>query len=205
MAPRRAIPRTVRGRPDPPRDGQLVPVPRAVQSLAGGQSWRPEAARLFRKSLPFAIKVAHRFGYRWPIFFDLQTLEIIRAESAPGKGGENDVAGLYALVMLEAYEMTGKSAYLDEAKEAASALEGLGFALGYQTNTTGFGAEAMLRLWELTGDDLYMGLADVCIANLLDNVWLWTPVTATVPAVGRSSGCSPSMTRRTWPRMKKPR
>lgn len=132
------------------------------------------SARLFRKSLPFAVKVAHRFGYRWPVFFDLQTLDIIRAESAPGKGGENDVAGLYALVMLEAYETTGKPAYLDEAKEAARALEDLGFALGYQTNTTGFGAEAMLRLWKLTGDDVYLGIADVCIANLLDNVWLWS-------------------------------
>lgn len=132
------------------------------------------AARLFRKSLPFAVKVAHRFGYRWPVFFDLPTLEIVRAESAPDKGGENDVAGLYALVMLEAYEATGKRAYLDEAKEAARSLQDLGFALGYQTNTTGFGAEAMLRLWKLTGDDLYLGIADMCIANLLDNVWLWT-------------------------------
>jgi hypothetical protein len=132
------------------------------------------AARLFRKSMPFAIKVAHRFGYRWPVFFDLQSLEIIRAESAPGKGGENDVAGLYALVMLEAYDMTGETSYLDEAKEAARALQDLGFTLSYQTNTTGFGAEAMLRLWNLTGDDIYMGLADVCIANLLDNVWLWS-------------------------------
>ncbi len=129
--------------------------------------------RLFVRSLPYAMRVARRFDYRWPVFFDLETLDVVRGESAPGRGGENDVAGLYALVCIEAYELTGGQEYLDEARLAARSLAELGFRMGYQTNTTGFGAEAMLRLAMHTGDDGYIGLADVCIANLLDNAWLW--------------------------------
>ena len=128
---------------------------------------------MFRNSLPFAMRVARRFNYIWPIFFHLKTLDIVRAESAPGKGGENDVAGLYALVMLHAYELFEDVEYLDEAKKAAGALRRRGFDIGYQMNTTGFAAEAMLRLWKLTQDDMYLSLSEMCMANIFDNMWLW--------------------------------
>src|SRR5579875_1226344 len=62
-----------------------------------------QARKLLAASLPYAVRVAQRFGYRWPIFFNLYTLDIIQAEASKGRGGENDVAGLYALVMLHAY------------------------------------------------------------------------------------------------------
>ncbi len=65
------------------------------------------AKELLRRSLPYAIRVARRFAYRWPIFFNLRNLDVIRAESAPGVGGETDVGGLYALVMLHALELFG--------------------------------------------------------------------------------------------------
>ena len=132
-----------------------------------------EARTILQKSLPFATRVARRFDYRWPIFFNLKTLEIVRAESAPGKGGERDVAGLYALIMLHAHEMFGEAEYLEEAKRAAAALKGLGFRLAYQTNTTGFAAEAMLRLWLLTEDRSYLEMSELCMANIFDNMWLW--------------------------------
>ncbi|HEY1680596.1 MAG TPA: hypothetical protein VGF98_03010 [Candidatus Tumulicola sp.] len=128
---------------------------------------------MFRKSLEFAVRVARRFDYRWPIFFNLKTLAVVRAESAPGKGGERDVAGLYALVMLDAHEMFGEPEYLDEAKRAIATMEGLGFAIGYQTNTTGFAAEAALRLWLLTKERSYLELSEFCLANIFDNMWLW--------------------------------
>jgi hypothetical protein len=131
------------------------------------------ARKMFRNSLPFAIRVARRFDYRWPIFFSLKTLDIVRAESAPGKGGENDVAGLYALLMLHAGELFGGSEYLEEAKRAAETLRGLGFGLGYQMNTTGFAAEGMLRLWQLTKDRSYLELSELCMANIFDNMWMW--------------------------------
>lgn len=131
------------------------------------------AREMLQKSLLFAMRVAHRFDYRWPVFFNLKTLEIVRAEASPGKGGENDVAGLYALLMLHAHTLFGDDAYLAEARCAAETLRNLGFTLGYQMNTTGFAAEAMLRLWNLTHDPRYMRLSELCMANIFDNMWLW--------------------------------
>ncbi|HEV7178925.1 MAG TPA: hypothetical protein VGN11_03580, partial [Candidatus Baltobacteraceae bacterium] len=130
-------------------------------------------SRLFENSLPYAIRVARRFDYRFPVFFDINTLGVVRGESKPGAGGEHDVAGLYALVMLHAYELFGKTEYLDEAIAAANSLENLGFNLGYQMNTTGFATEAMLRLYLLTGEQRYAGLVDVCLANVFENMWIW--------------------------------
>lgn len=132
-----------------------------------------KAMAIFENSLPFLIRVAHRFDYRWPIFFDLKTLDVIRAEAAPGSGGETDVAGLYALVMLQAFETLGDKKYLQEAEVALGRLQGLGFDLAYQLNTTGFGAEAAMKLWKLTGKREYLELSEVCMANLFDNMWLW--------------------------------
>jgi hypothetical protein len=132
-----------------------------------------KAREIFQKSLPFAVRVGRRFDYRWPIFFNLKTLAIVRPESAPGKGGERDVAGLYALVMLHAHEMFGEAEYLEEAKRAVAAMDSLGFQLGYQMNTTGFGAEATLRLWLLTKDRAYLEISELCLANIFDNMWIW--------------------------------
>ncbi len=132
-----------------------------------------KARQVFARSLPFAMRVARRFKYRWPIFFDLRTLDVVRAESETGKGGERDVAGLYALVMLHAHELFGDAEYLEEARRALTSLHGLGFALGYQMNTTGFAAEAAMRMWKKTKDPAYLELSEICMANLWDNTWLW--------------------------------
>jgi hypothetical protein len=142
-----------------------------VSRLASAGDGR--ARTLFERSLPFAIRVARRFNYRWPIFFDLRTLDIVRAESAPGRGGECDVGGLYALVMLHAHELFGDPEYLAEAERGVMHLRDLGFALGYQMNTTGFAAEAALRLWKKTRNRAYLELSEICMANLFDNMWLW--------------------------------
>jgi hypothetical protein len=131
------------------------------------------AKDLFKKSLPYLIRVAQRFDYRWPVFFNLQTLDVIRAEAKPGEGGEADVAGLYGLVMIHAHEMFGDREYLHEAEIALSHLHGLGFTLAYQLNTTGFPAEAALRLWKKTKKRRYLALSESCMANIFDNMWLW--------------------------------
>jgi len=60
------------------------------------------AEKLFLDSLEFAIKVAHHFKYSWPVFYRMDTLEVVKAETQPGKGGEKDVPGLFAHVMLQA-------------------------------------------------------------------------------------------------------
>jgi hypothetical protein len=142
-----------------------------VSRLASGGDGA--ARELFERSLPFVMRVARRFAYRWPIFFNLRTLDVVRAESAPGEGGECDVGGLYALVMLHAHELFGDPEYLAEAERGVLHLRDLGFSLGYQMNTTGFAAEAAMRLWKKTQNRTYLELSEICMANLFDNMWLW--------------------------------
>ncbi|WP_449437092.1 hypothetical protein [Pedobacter steynii] len=131
------------------------------------------AKGLFLDSLDFAIRIARHFGYRWPVFYKMDTLEVIKAETAEGKGGEKDVAGIYAHVMLQAWELTGEKRFLKEAEKAANTLQGYGFEIFYQGNNTAFSAGALLRLYKITGKDLYRDLSYTCLAGIFRNVQLW--------------------------------
>jgi hypothetical protein len=132
-----------------------------------------EAKKLFLDSLEFAIKVAHHFKYEWPVFYKVDTLEVVKGETQPGMGGEKDVPGLYAHVMLQAWELTGEKRYLAEAEKSARKLRGLGFSLLYQANNTAFAAGALLRLSKITGNEEYKELSYLCLSNLFKNVRLW--------------------------------
>lgn len=138
-------------------------------ALKGDQS----AKKLFLDSLDFAIKVAHHFKYQWPVFYKMDTLEVVKAETAEGKGGEKDVAGIYAHVMLQAWELTGEQRYLNEAEKAAKTLQGMGFEIFYQANNTAFSSGALLRLYKITKNELYLELSYMCLAGLFRNVQLW--------------------------------
>jgi hypothetical protein len=138
-------------------------------ALKGDES----AKKLFVDSLDFAIKVAHHFKYEWPVFYKIDTLEVVKAETQPGMGGEKDVPGLYAHVMLQAWELTGEKRYLAEAEKAALKLKGLGFELLYQANNTAFSAGALLRLYKITKKEVYKELSYLCLANIFKNVRLW--------------------------------
>ncbi|MES3018689.1 MAG: hypothetical protein V4721_12955 [Bacteroidota bacterium] len=131
------------------------------------------AKKLFLDSIDFAIRVARHFKYKWPVFYDIKTLEVIKAETEPGKGGEKDVAGLYAHVMLQAFELTKENRFLREAEIAANTIAGLGFGMFYQANNTAFSAGALLRLHKITGNQLYKELSYLCLANVMKNVQLW--------------------------------
>jgi hypothetical protein len=131
------------------------------------------AEKLFLDSLEFAIKVAHHFDYNWPVFYKIDTLEVVKAETQPGKGGEKDVPGLYAHIMLQAWKLTGKKRYLAEAEKSALRLRGLGFELFYQANNTAFSAGALLRLYKVTKKEVYKELSYLCLANVFKNVKLW--------------------------------
>lgn len=131
------------------------------------------AKKLFLNSLDFAIKVAHHFKYQWPVFYKMDTLEVIKAETAEGKGGEKDVAGIYAHVMLQAFELTADQRYLNEAERAAKTLKGLGFEIFYQANNTAFSSGALLRLYKITKNELYLDLSYRCLAGIFRNVQLW--------------------------------
>jgi hypothetical protein len=131
------------------------------------------AQKLFLDSMDYAIKVAHHFDYHWPVFYNLYTLEVQEPETKEGEGGETDVAGVYAHVMLQAYQLTKEERYLEEAKKAARTLTGLGFNLFYQANITLFGAGALLRLWKETGDQYFLQQSYVNLANAFNHMWLW--------------------------------
>ena len=131
------------------------------------------AEKLFLDSLEFAIKVAHHFEYKWPVFYKMDTLEVVKAETAEGKGGEKDVAGIYAHVMLQAWQLTEEKRYLNEAEKAAKTLQGCGFEIFYQANNTAFSAGALLRLYKVTKNELYLNLSYMCLAGIFRNVQLW--------------------------------
>lgn len=67
-----------------------------------------EAHDLFLQSCEYGIKVARHFGYQFPVQFNVLTLEVIKGARKPGEPGQSDAGGLYAYVMLQAYELTKK-------------------------------------------------------------------------------------------------
>lgn len=132
-----------------------------------------EAKELLFRSLEFAIKAAHEFSYEWPVFYDIRTLEVVKAETAEGKGGELDVAGLFTHVMVQAYELTKDPRYLREAIASAERLRGKGFELLYQTNITIMSALTLAKLWKITGNRLYFDLSRLGVANAMARLWAW--------------------------------
>jgi hypothetical protein len=131
------------------------------------------AETLLLDSIDYVIKVAKHFKYQWPVFYKMDTLEVKKAETEPGQGGEKDVPGAYAHLMLETWQVTGDKRFFNEAVKAVKSLEGLGFDLFYQANNTAFAAGALLKLYKETRDEKYLDLSYVCIASLIKNVQLW--------------------------------
>ena len=132
-----------------------------------------EAKALLLGSIDYAIKVARHFKYEWPIQFDVRDLSVIKATRQPGMPGQSDVGGLYAYVMLQAYRLTGKARFLEEAKKAVRAMQGLRFDLVYQTNLTAWGTMACLQLWKETGDDVFRDQSYVLFAGFFHNTIFW--------------------------------
>lgn len=143
-------------------------------NLARMASFGNELAKdLLLKSVDYAIKVAHHFNYCWPVFYKMDTLEVVKAETKEGAGGEKDVAGLYAHVMLQVWELTKQKKYFAEAEKAAQSMPQHGFNVFYQANNTMFSAKAMIFLYKETKKELYRDLAYLFLANIFKNVSLW--------------------------------
>lgn len=132
-----------------------------------------ELREMFFNSIEFGIRVAQKFDYTWPVFYNMETLEVLRAESEPGRGGEWDVGCIYILDMMLAYDLSQDERYIAEAEKAAAKLRGLGFKLLYQTNVTSFGLSGLWRLYRKTGKNEYRELVNVLLANIFHNAWLW--------------------------------
>ncbi|WP_129714907.1 hypothetical protein [Pedobacter sp. SYP-B3415] len=131
------------------------------------------ARELLIPSVDYAIKVAKHFDYEWPVFYKMDTLEVLKEETQPGEGGEKDVPAAYAKLMVEVWGLTGDDKYLQEAKRAVKSLDGLAFDVFYQANNTAFGAVALLRLYKQTKDEWFLNMSYVCIASIFKNVQLW--------------------------------
>jgi hypothetical protein len=131
------------------------------------------AEKLVLDSIDYVIKVAHHFKYTWPVFYNMETLEVIKEETAPGAGGENDVPGSYAHLMLLVFKLTKEKRYLNEAEKAAKKLEDLGLDILYQANNTAFAAGALLELYKITHKKLYLDLSYACLTGLFKNIQLY--------------------------------
>lgn len=129
--------------------------------------------KLLLDSIDYVINTAHHFKYRWPVFYNMETLEVIKEETAPGAGGERDVPGSYAHLMLLVYKLTQEKRYLNEAEKAAKKLEELGLNILYQANNTAFAAGALLELYKITKKKLYLNLSYTCLTGLFKNIQLY--------------------------------
>ncbi|RZJ48854.1 MAG: hypothetical protein EOO44_19415 [Flavobacterium sp.] len=131
------------------------------------------AEKLVLDSVDFVINIAHHFKYEWPVFYNLETLEVVKKETEPGNGGEKDVPGSYAHLMLLIFRLTKNKRYLHEAERAAKTMTGLGFEVFYQANNTAFAACALLELYKITNKQQYLESSYLCLAGVLKNVQLW--------------------------------
>jgi hypothetical protein len=132
-----------------------------------------QAKALFLKSLDYGIRAAHHFDYKWPIQYKVTDFSVITETAGADGRGQTDVGGIYAWVMLEAYELTDEKRYLDEARAGIDAAIGLGFDINYQANLTAWGAAACMRLWRITNRDLYLEQSYVYLASFFHNCEIW--------------------------------
>lgn len=132
-----------------------------------------QAKRLFTRSLDFAIKAARHFDYAWPIQFKVDSFEVIVEARNEDGLGQTDVGGIYAYVMMQAYELLDDPMYLAEARKAIDAAKGMRFELNYQANLTAWGASACMRLWRVTNDVSYLRQSYVYLASFFHNSVIW--------------------------------
>ena len=132
-----------------------------------------QSKRLFLASLEFAIAAAHHFEYAWPIQFKVNDFSVIVEARNDDGLGQTDVGGLFAYVMVQAYEMTGEERFLREARAAIDAANGMRFELNYQANLTAWGASACLRLWRITNEEYYLRQSYVYLASFFHNCAIW--------------------------------
>lgn len=138
-------------------------------ALAGNS----RAKQLFLKSIDYGIRAAHHFDYKWPVQYDVTDFSVITDVAGADGRGQTDVGGVYAWVMLQAFELTDDKRFLDEARAAIDAAIGLGFAINYQANLTAWGAAACMRLWRITDRDVYLEQSYVYLASFFHNCEIW--------------------------------
>ena len=138
-------------------------------ALAGDE----DAKDLFFRSIDYGIKAAQHFKYKWPIQYDVKDFSVITAVATADERGQTDVGGIYAWVMLQAFELSSEVRFLDEACNALDAARGMRFNLNYQANLTAWGAAACIRVWRITNRKTYLALSYVYLASFFHNSQMW--------------------------------
>lgn len=131
------------------------------------------AERIFRQSIDFGIKAARHFNYRWPIQYKILDFSVITKARDDQGLGQTDVNGIYAYVMLQAFELTDDKRFLDEARASIAAAKGMRFELNYQANLTAWGAAACMRLWRIDNEPSLLAQSYVYLASFFHNVAMW--------------------------------
>lgn len=132
-----------------------------------------QARRLFLDSIDYGIRAAHHFDYKWPIQYRVTDFSVITESAGADGRGQTDVGGVYAWVMLQAFELTDDKRFLDEARAAIDAAMGLRFNINYQANLTAWGAAACMRLWRITIQDIYLEQSYVYLGSFFHNSEIW--------------------------------
>lgn len=132
-----------------------------------------DARRLFLKSVDYGIKAARHFKYKWPVQFKVTDFSVITETAGADGRGQTDVGGIYAWVMLQAYELTDDASFLGEARAGIDAAIGLRFNINYQANLTAWGAAACMRLWQITNQQVYLEQSYVYLASFFHNSAIW--------------------------------
>lgn len=132
-----------------------------------------QARTLFDRSIGYGIKAARHFGYKWPIQYDVRNFKVLQESRDDCGHGQTDVGGIYAYVMLQAFELSDEKSFLDEAHAAIDAAEGMRFELNYQANLTAWGAAACMRLWRITDEETYLRQSYVYLASFFHNCAIW--------------------------------
>ncbi len=138
-------------------------------ALAGQE----KARELFLASIDYAIRAARHFRYKWPIMYDIRDFSVIREVAESDQRGQTDVGGIYAWVMLQAFELTHEARFLAEAEKAVEAAKGMRFDLNYQANLTAWGAAACIRLWRITNRKEHLAQSYVYLASFFHNSQIW--------------------------------
>lgn len=132
-----------------------------------------QAKQLLLKSIDFGIKAAQHFDYKWPVQYKITDFSVITEVAEADGRGQTDVGGIYAWVMLQAFELTDDKRFLDEARNAIDAAMGLRFNVNYQANLTAWGAAACMRLWRITNQDVYLEQSYVYLGSFFHNCEIW--------------------------------
>jgi hypothetical protein len=132
-----------------------------------------DARELLLKSIDFGIKAAQHFDYKWPVQYKITDFSVVTETAGSDGRGQTDVGGVYAWVMLQAFQLTDDKRFLDEARNAIDAAMGLRFNVNYQANLTAWGAAACMRLWRITGEDVYLEQSYVYLGSFFHNSEIW--------------------------------